>query len=90
MEGKECSQHTESQESERKPDALLRKRNVMQLSYFKNVHGCSAGTEEDTQNTDQQECRTTISIRVSFMAAYSLRPEPHTPMSKYIGINAIS
>ena len=31
-----------------------------------------------------------ISIRVSFMAAYSLRPEPHTPMSKYIGINAIS
>ena len=59
MEGKECSQHTESQESERKPDALLRKRNVMQLSYFKNVHGCSAGTEEDTQNTDQQECRTT-------------------------------
>ena len=89
MEGKECSQHTESQESERKPDALLRKRNVMQLSYFKNVHGCSAGTEEDTQNTDQK-AEPPISIRVSFMAAYSLRPEPHTPMSKYIGINAIS
>ena len=31
-----------------------------------------------------------INISVSFMAAYSLRPEPHTPISKYIGISAIS
>ena len=30
------------------------------------------------------------SISVSFMAEYSLRPVPHTPMSRYIGISATS
>ena len=31
-----------------------------------------------------------ISISVSFIAAYSLRPLPHTPMSRYIGMRATS
>ena len=31
-----------------------------------------------------------MSISVSFMAAYSLRPLPQTPISRYIGISATS
>ena len=31
-----------------------------------------------------------ISISVSFIAEYSLRPLPHTPISRYIGISAVS
>lgn len=53
MEGKECFQYIEFQESEWKLDVLLCKWNVMQLSYFKNVYGCFVGIEEDIQNIDQ-------------------------------------
>ena len=31
-----------------------------------------------------------MSISVSFMAAYSLLPLPHTPMRRYIGMRATS
>ena len=31
-----------------------------------------------------------MSISVSFIAAYSLRPLPQTPMSRYIGMRATS
>ena len=31
-----------------------------------------------------------ISIRVSFIAEYSLRPVPHTPIRRYIGMSATS
>ena len=31
-----------------------------------------------------------INIKVNFIAAYSLGPEPHIPINKYIGITAIS
>ena len=39
---------------------------------------------------DKCDAYETININVSFMAAYSLRPLPHTPMSRYIGIKATS
>jgi len=31
-----------------------------------------------------------INISVSFIAEYSFRPVPHTPISRYIGISATS
>ena len=31
-----------------------------------------------------------MSMSVNFMAEYSLRPLPHTPMSRYMGMSAVS
>ena len=78
VEGEQCAQYAESQESHREEDLLVFGRDF-QLRDFKHVHGFGSGTVEDTQDTDEQECRAThqhqgqLHGRIFFSAA-----SPHT------------
>ena len=58
VEREQGTQHTESQEDKWEEKFLHLGRDVT-LSDFKNVHGIGTGTVEDTQDTNQQEGRTT-------------------------------
>ena len=59
VEREKGAQYTEAEESQREPDALLCKRYVVQLRDFEEVHSGCSRTEIDSENTDQQEGRTT-------------------------------
>ena len=58
MEGKECSQHTESQEDHREEDTLHFGRYLV-LHDFQDIHRLGSGSVVDAQDTNQQEGRTT-------------------------------
>ena len=58
MEGEQGSQHTESQEDGREENALHLGRYLV-VDNFKNIHGLCSGTVVDTQDSDEQEGRST-------------------------------
>ena len=57
MEREQGSEHPESDEDYREPDALEIHRYIVQLCYFQNVHGSCSGAEVDAEDPYQKQCR---------------------------------
>ena len=59
VEGEQCTKHTETNECEREPNALLGKGNSVGttkvVGYFDDVHGLTTGTVEYTEYATHQE-----------------------------------
>ena len=94
MEREQGSQHTKADEDEGEEDVLDPTRDGVVSSdrgQFERVVTTVLAIEEvDTQQTKNQRADPPISMSVSFMAEYSLWPEPQTPIKRYIGIRATS